>query len=990
MERQAEKAAKYREYIKVKKNLEILIWYQRIKALREEQEGTEQSCRLQKALLDKITEKLEVLENETDKKYILTQKLNSDASSIQDKLKDITREQGEITAKISVQENDSIHFEKNVKEQTENLESAKKSLEELLPRQDVLLREYNDKTEEFKKFESLEFKIDDEANCLSGEIQKLYNQMSQKTSEIESLEKEISRNELLVKSKEGFETARRQQITEIEQRIENLKNQLKIINEENDEKRKLSEEIAESAKQYQKDLAESAETVETLREELEELNAVKQEKRLKLMELNQRHNTLLRMDRLLEGFSGSVKEIMRAAESNLIEGIHNPVSKILRTDEQYISAIETVLGGKMQNIVCRDDLSAKNAILYLKKTNLGRATFMPLNTVTGGTFIPINNVDRMQGYIGPASALCDYDIIYKNIVENLLGKIIVADNIDNATAIAKKLDFKVRVVTLDGQIINPGGSFTGGQVVSKSGILSRNRDIINISNEIKKVESDFNSVSKDVSEKEACLKSREDTLKVASRELSVINERIFGIENDLKIELNRARDIEENISVLNAGKNNISGTSRTIDDEIAEIQLNTDSLKDTLKTLKNEHQKLESGYKSLEEQLENNKKAKTDLFIERESYSGEIGRIKEKLNSLSVLINNLNNTLNSASSGLEAVKSAMEKSNREKENLIISLEELKSSEEVIKQEHQKILSDIDRVQKELFDLRALQKTQSSEKEEALQLYTSLQSKLDSNTAEKDSLISMLWEEYEFTYTDAEKYLVENNISGDRKEKNKELSEIKIQIKQLGSVNMEAVEQFEEEKKNYAFVKAQYDDIDNAKKELEKLISSMESVMREMFTTTFEQIRKNFKQTFAELFGGGYGEINLVDNGDILDCGIDINIQPPGKVIKSLSLLSGGEQAFVAIALYFAILNVNPAPFCVFDEIEAALDDTNVYRFGEYIKKYTDDTQFIVITHRRGTMEAADILYGVTMQEKGVTDFLKIDFNQLEMKGFKAE
>ena len=326
----------------------------------------------------------------------------------------------------------------------------------------------------------------------------------------------------------------------------------------------------------------------------------------------------------------------------------------------------------------------------------------------------------------------------------------------------------------------------------------------------------------------------------------------------------------------------------------------------------------------------------------------------------------------------------------EKEELVAALENLEKSEEVIKQEHSKILKKIEEVQKELFDLRASQKSQSIEKENALQLYTTLKSKLDANTAESDNLISMLWDEYEFTYTDAEKYAQENPVEGDKKEKNRALGEIKAQIKQLGAVNMEAVEQFEEEKKNYAFVKAQYDDIENAKKELEKLISSMESIMREMFTTTFEQIRKNFKQTFAELFGGGYGEINLVDNGDILECGIDINIQPPGKVIKSLSLLSGGEQAFVAIALYFAILNVNPAPFCVFDEIEAALDDTNVYRFGEYMKKYIEDTQFIVITHRRGTMEAADILYGVTMQEKGVTDFLKIDFNQLEMKGFKAE
>ena len=481
LERQAEKATKYREYIKVKKNLEISIWYERIKALRDEHAGMEENCNIQKALLDKITEKLEVLESETDKKYLLTQKLNSEAAEIQEKLKDITREQGEIVAKISVHENDAAHFENSFREQTESFEKATANLAELVPQRDDLVREYNDKVASADSFDEREKNLDDEALSISEIINGLSEKISEKEKEIDDIEEKINQKELLIKSREGFESARRQRISEIDARIVTVKTQLDIINAENAEKEKAANEIKLSADEHEKEIDEKSDEAQTLREVLEELNSVKQEKRLKLMELNQRYNTLQRMDRLLEGYAGSVKEIMKAAEDKVLDGIHNPVSKIIRTDEQYVTAVETVLGGKMQNIVCRDDAAAKAAIAYLKRTNSGRATFMPLNTVSGSAFVPVAGVEKLPGYIGPASSLCRYDKIYENIIVNLLGRTIVADNIDNATVIAKKLEFKVRIVTLDGQIINAGGSFTGGQTVAKSGILSRNRDIINLS-----------------------------------------------------------------------------------------------------------------------------------------------------------------------------------------------------------------------------------------------------------------------------------------------------------------------------------------------------------------------------------------------------------------------------------------------------------------------------------------------------------------------------
>lgn len=990
LERQAEKATKYREYIQVKKNLEISIWYERIRALRDERAKNEENCNAQKTLLDKLTEKLEVIESEIDKKYILTQKLNSEASEIQEKLKEITRQQGEMGAKISVHENDAEHFTKTLAEQNESYSRAQKSLDELLPQREQLLKEYNDKLESAKSFKQREAVLADEAEALAKELDELSCDRASQSEKLNELSEKINQNELLIKSREGFEIARRQRIDEIESRIKLISAQLEIIRRENTEKERAKKEIEDYAAQHEITVEKENEALKTLREDLDELASLRQTKRLKLMELNQRAETLKRMERLLEGYAGSVKEIMKASEDKVLDGIHNPVSKIIRADEKYVVAIETVLGGKMQNIVCQNDTAAKAAIAYLKRTNLGRATFMPLNTVSGGKFHPINGVDKLPGYIGPASEVCIYDKIYENIIENLLGRTIVVDNIDNATNIAKKLNFKVRIVTLDGQIINAGGSFTGGQTVAKSGILSRNRDIVALSEQITATQQEFDTATQKYNEKDIAVKKSEDALRLAKRELSVVTERIMGIENEMKIETSRQKDIENSIESLNKEKNDIAGSSKTVDEEISEIQSKIVGLKAQEDAEKAFYEKLEAQYNDVISRAEKNKNDQTAFFVEREAYNGDVARMREKLTSMSVLINNVNQTFESAGKGLESAKAAIENSLREKAELEASLEELKKSENVIKNDHKRIIGQADAAQNELFDLRSSQKTQTAQKESVLQLYTTLKSKLDASNAENDNLISMLWEEYEFTYTDAENYVKEHPLDGDRKEKNRALGEIKMQIKQLGAVNMEAVEQFEEEKQNYAFVKAQYDDIDNAKKELEKLISSIESIMREMFMRTFEQIRENFKHTFAELFGGGYGEIKLVDNGDILDCGIDINIQPPGKVIKSLSLLSGGEQSFVAIALYFAILDVTPAPFCVFDEIEAALDDTNVYRFGEYMKKYINDTQFIVITHRRGTMEAADILYGVTMQEKGVTDFLKIDFNQIELKGFKAE
>ncbi len=990
LERQAEKAAKYREYIEVKKKLEISLWYERIKALREERKRNEQDCNAQKILLDKLTEKLEVIENEIDKKYILTQQLNSQSSEIQDKLQDITREKGEISAKISVHENDAEHYGQTLAEQTKSFEEAQKNLDELLPQRDSLLKEYNDKIESEKSFGEREKQLCDEAERLAAEIEKLNAQKSAQAEVISALNEKINQNELLIKSREGFEEARRQRIEEIEGRIKLASAQLDVIAAENAEKEKAKEEIEQLAEQYEKTVVSETENLEELRSQEQELSSLRQEKRLKIMELTQRGETLKRMERLLDGYAGSVKEIMKAAEDKIIAGIHNPVSKIITADEKYVTAIETVLGGKMQNIVCENDASAKSAIAYLKRTNSGRATFMPLNTVKGSKLASLNGAEKMAGYIGIACDICRYDPLYENIITNLLGRTVVADNIDNAGEIAKRLEFKVKIVTLDGQIINAGGSFTGGQTVAKSGILSRNRDIALLNEQIKKVQDEFNTVTNEYNEKEDLIKQSEDNLRQAQRELSVAGERILGIESDLKIELNRQNDIQQNILALQKEKSEIDGTSKTVDEEILEIQNKIASLEQQAESERAKYKELEESHGLLVSQAEKNKNAQTVFYVEREAFSGEIVRMREKLTSVSVLINNVSQTLESARKGLETAQIAIVNADKEKTELAGAMESLENSEQLIKKEHQQLIEKAQTAQQELFDLRASQKSQGIEKDNVLRLYTSLKSKLDASNAENDNLISMLWEEYEFTYTDAEKYALENPSDGDRKEKNRALSEVKTQIKQLGAVNMEAVEQFEEEKQNYSFMKAQYDDIDNAKKELEKLISSIESIMREMFMRTFEQIKENFKQTFSELFGGGYGEIKLVDNGDILDCGIDINIQPPGKVIKSLSLLSGGEQAFVAIALYFAILNVTPAPFCVFDEIEAALDDTNVYRFGEYMKKYTENTQFIVITHRRGTMEASDILYGVTMQEKGVTDFLKIDFNQIELKGFKAE
>ena len=702
--------------------------------------------------------------------------------------------------------------------------------------------------------------------------------------------------------------------------------------------------------------------------------------------LDSRIHLLSEMEKEYEGFNKAVRLIMQAAEKNALRGVHGPVANLMTTDKRYAVAIEIALGAGMQNVVVDREEDAKSAINFLKQRDGGRATFLPLTAIRGDVLREAG-VEREYGYVGVASQLVQFDQRYTEIFNNLLGRTVVVEDMDCGIAIARKYGNRFRIVTLDGQVLNRGGSMTGGSVSRSAGILSR-------ANELKELTARREALTEKL---DAALREADEAkrdLNAAQYELDVAREQQRGAEDAVLRLTGEKKQYDKLLESLRTRESDIAA-------ELESITARTEELKKAAAAREEEIKKHEAEAARCRAESEEKLAGQNELQRDSAHLGDEIAARKSTLAGFTAE----RETTERALGDLETLAQQMRGDEDGRRALIEDYRaKIKAAEEEIAQHDAvtaSLRADAEKRRAELAELAEAKLTLEGERSANDRRYRECNELLSQTQAaagrleqkrvtaamEEKQILDKLWESYELSHSAAQEQRIELESVP---KASRRINELKREINGLGNVNVGAIEEFDRVNTRYTYLTGQRDDVEKAKEELLGVIENITSEMTVIFKEQFALIRESFQETFLELFGGGKATLELEDENAVLDCGIEIKVQPPGKALKTLSLLSGGEKAFVAIALYFAILKVHPTPFCVMDEIEAALDEPNVIRVAHYMRRICDKTQFIVITHRRGTMEAADVLYGVTMQERGVSKVLTINMNdmakELNIKG----
>ena len=700
---------------------------------------------------------------------------------------------------------------------------------------------------------------------------------------------------------------------------------------------------------------------------------------VKLDEVSAKLRAFRAMERDFESYQKSVRLVMQQTQQGGLRNIHGPVSRLIRTDDEYTVAIEIALGGAMQQIVVDTEADGKAAINYLKRTGSGRATFLPIAVIRGKT-LNESGLDNCRGYVGVASELVKCDSRYNGIVDNLLGRTVIVEDIDAAIAMAKKYGNRFKIVTLDGQVVNPGGSMTGGSVNKEAGILSRANEIEKLSAQEKKLQQQKTECEQQLQEAQRSVDQVEYQMNTAREQLRQSEDQVLrleGLQKQHEIMVKAIADACESAQREKDSLDTRTGADRQrLAAQQAKLQVYRQELDKTNDRLANLEGSQESASQAMSQLTDKMTALKTDeaaLEAEKNTALNHIADLEH---------------LRSAMEGDRTNKLAlMENIRQENLRLEQQMDELRQRQQTNKEETDRMRSSMDAVRQQRAEAEAAKtrtERQTQEKSELIlkreRSCAQLEQKKITTAMEERQIIDKLWDSYELTPGTAveKRGQIESVAAG-----NRQIAEYKRKLAALGTPNLGAIEEYARVNERYSYLVSQRDDVLTSKRELESIIRNITQEMTAIFVTEFAKIDHYFGQVFEEMFGGGKGQLILEDPEEPLTCGIEIRVQPPGKQVKTITLLSGGEKAFVATALYFAILKVRPTPFCLLDEIDAALDDRNVERFASYLHNLSKDTQFIVITHRRGTMEASDVLYGVTMQEQGVSKLLRLDLNQME-------
>ena len=708
--------------------------------------------------------------------------------------------------------------------------------------------------------------------------------------------------------------------------------------------------------------------------------SIEQKNQLSLQEktISDRIRLLSEMEKEYEGFSKAVKIVMRAAEARTLSGIHGPVGNLIHTDKDCSVAIEIALGGALQHIVVDTKNDGKNAIGLLKQRDGGRATFLPLDTIRGRS-LRENGLENEYGFVGIASELVRCDGRYGSVIENLLGATVVVEDLDCGIQMAKRHDNRFRIVTLDGQVINAGGSMTGGSVSRNAGILSRSGELEQLHKKLKKIQSQLQDATLLAESANRELQKAQYELEVARDQQRQANDRVLTLEGrknhyDMLIE-----SLEQQQESLRIQKENLqkrstddAGRMDTIRRTIAGFTARAEETREEIEMLQRRQETTRQGLGEMTDRLTEKKAQQAALSAEGES-------ARRSMEDLSRLRESLEGEHTDRESLRAQMEQAMAQARAEEERQQQEARELRGGIEEHRQALQKLSEEKMALETRRSQTDRLSRTCNDTLLNCEREVTRLEGKLNGSALEEKQILDKLWERYELSHSDAQALRVELESVP---KATRRIGELNREIKGLGAINIGAIEEFDRVNTRYTYLSDQRNDVEKAKEELLGIIEEITKQMTEIFATQFEILKQSFQETFLELFGGGRATLELEDENDILRCGIEIKAQPPGKSLKTISLLSGGEKAFVAIALYFSILKVHPTPFCVMDEIEAALDEANVVRYARYMRRIAGKTQFIVITHRRGTMEEADVLYGVTMHERGVSRILTINLNDM--------
>ena len=972
---QSEKAKKFLNLREELKSIEIGLFIYNINSYKEK--------------LEKIVEDEEILKNDNDQ---ATSKLE-EITGLKEKLK---QEIDSITNEIESMQNIGFESEKEI----ERINSEIKVSEERISNNKDNFSRFDKEIEEIKNRnteleEEKKLKLEKKTNLFSNK-EKFQKELDEKEKELEDLTKKLSDKELEIEEKKkqvetntDLRYEKTANISTIEANLENIEKRKKQLNaeidlgiSELDSTRLTKEEISktfyeieakrnEAKKQLDSIITRKEEAEGKIKKFDEQINTLSSEYRIK----ESRLKFLQETEREKEGYIKSVKSLLLGCDKDatLKKGSHGVLANIINSPKEYETAIEMALGAAAQNIVTDTENDAKKMVEYLRNNNLGRASFLPIASVKGKK-LDKYSAKGITGIIGIAADLVKFDKKYEQIVFNLLGKTIIVDDMDTAIALAKQNSYSFRIVTLKGDLINPSGAITGGSVAQKTvNILGRAREIEDLKKELSKLKSKIEKIE---AEKEEYINSTEDVL-----------EEITGLEKNL-----------QDIDIVYA----------TDKQKIVAVEENIQKLENRLEKLKTEKVELE---KQKNENIENKEKEEQDIQNILEENSKLNGIIEQFANlnkdnqryidDLNMDVTNLKISVSSFDESEASIDEMVERINQDINNNNLSIENKLNQKDAINQDNVDLETKISQLKEQIEEINLAVNNSSSKVVELKQKRVEKNNELSKQETEFtaqievldglkeqllkidvkktkleqdiEAVVSKLWEEYELTPNNVQDYTKPENIT----ETTKKVNSLRSKIKDLGSINVDSIDEYNNTKQRYDFMCEQRLDLENGITKLKKVIQDMTNIMKDQFAKQFEIINKNFGEVFKELFGGGKAQLTLTDSENILECGIDINVQPPGKKLQNMTLLSGGEKAFTAIALLFAILKINPSPFCVLDEIEAALDDVNVYRYAEYLKKFTDNTQFLVITHRKGTMEAADTVYGITMEENGISKLLSM-------------
>ncbi len=981
LEEQSKKAEKFLKLAEQKKELEIGLWLHTLNNSKEALRSQESKIMVAEAQYKEIEQMLEDFDRKTEQNTSLFAKLTSDIEGERLNISSVNEDIVKSNGVITVLNNDISHNEESIArlmdEKQALLNSDTDALAEIEAKNNEAKETEAKKAELEEKLHSLEAKLNEllfENDTNSRKIENEIRALNTLTAKASDMRVKLVTAETAIGEIEARRGVSVDLIAGREKEIENLNGEFLEIERLLDDIEEKIESYNNSLKGYQLRFDSRVQSVDKLKQELDTVNLDVEAKERRIQILRDLQNNM-------DGFAHSVKFVISKAETGLLRGICGPISSLITVDSKYSLAIETALNNAIQNIVTETEADAKAAINFLKNNKAGRATFLPVQTIKSREFKE-HGFEDMLGYVGIASDLVKNDKKYDEIVKYLLGACVVAEDIDCAVTIAKKFGYRVKVVTLDGQVVSPGGSLTGGSVIKNSGILSRGNDIINIEAEVKSLKEKSADLSKRLSEAQGSLAEVEADITAIKADILTANEDKIRAVGELK----RIGDIRESVKL----------SLKELTDEQAFGNKKLEELKLLSVEAAKEISQIESEKAEIQAKIDEMSGNRESLNTVREGLANSITEVKlsvieaqkdieallSQATSLEALISDRAQRSVTIDSEIAALQFKNENLKAEIQSVNDSIGDAKAKIEQSEKNIAELIEKRNQTEKFGVELRNSERENTLKREQIGGELARLTERKEVMMREYDDVIRRLYDEYELTRSEAEKIGIEIENPTQAK---KELIDIKNKIRALGNVNVSAIEEFKEVSERYNFLSAQIDDVEASRAQLQKLINQLTSQMQEIFTEGFEKISQNFTKTFTELFGGGTASLTLSDPENILESGIDINVKLPGKNVPSLDGLSGGEKALIALSIYFAIMRVNAPPFCFLDEVDTALDDINVERFADYMRSSDFNTQFICVTHRRGTMEAADMLYGVTMQEKGITKLLELNVSELEKK-----